>query len=187
MAKLEDLTPGAWVMGVLPDALVGIIEAKWHGSSVVELTYRDASGRLGSELLYRDREPTLEVAAAGRPWSFDGDGSLFRLVSEAHRIRLAHLFDPSRGLCDGIIDNAFTTITKEGADAVIVLTDSMLLDQRGQLLRPADGNLGEVDDETTLLGSSFLRTFARSRHSRRCAATEEALTGGVSRVRFRRR
>jgi hypothetical protein len=25
---------------------------------------------------------------------FDGDGHLFRLVSEAHRIRLAHLFDP---------------------------------------------------------------------------------------------
>src|SRR5207249_4106919 len=24
----------------------------------------------------------------------DGDGALFRLVSEAHRIRLAHLFDP---------------------------------------------------------------------------------------------
>jgi len=24
----------------------------------------------------------------------DGDGHLFRLVSEAHRIRLAHLFDP---------------------------------------------------------------------------------------------
>jgi hypothetical protein len=30
----------------------------------------------------------------GRPWSFDGDGALFRLVSEALRIRLAHLFDP---------------------------------------------------------------------------------------------
>jgi hypothetical protein len=28
MAKLEDLTPGSWVKGVLPDALVGIIEAK---------------------------------------------------------------------------------------------------------------------------------------------------------------
>ena len=39
MATLEDLTPGAWVKGVLPDALVGIIEARWHG--VVELTDRD--------------------------------------------------------------------------------------------------------------------------------------------------
>jgi SNF2 family DNA or RNA helicase len=45
-------------------------------------------------LLYRHDEPHLEVVEQGRPWSFDGDGSLFRLVSEAHRIRLAHLFDP---------------------------------------------------------------------------------------------
>ncbi len=28
------------------------------------------------------------------PWSFDGDGTTFRLVAEAHRIRFAHLFDP---------------------------------------------------------------------------------------------
>src|SRR5207253_4013701 len=44
--------------------------------------------------LYRHDEPRLEIVEAGRPWSFDGDGALFRLVSEAHRIRLAHLFDP---------------------------------------------------------------------------------------------
>ena len=30
----------------------------------------------------------------GRPWSFDGDGAAYRLVAEALRIRLAHLFDP---------------------------------------------------------------------------------------------
>jgi len=45
-------------------------------------------------VLYRHDEPRLEVVEQGRPWSFDGDGALFRLVSEAHRIRLAHLFDP---------------------------------------------------------------------------------------------
>jgi len=49
---------------------------------------------LGSELLYRDREATLEIAQAGRPWSFDADGAMLRLVSETYRIRLAHLFDP---------------------------------------------------------------------------------------------
>jgi SNF2 family DNA or RNA helicase len=94
MAKLEELTRGTWVKGILPDALVNIVDVKWHGSSVIELTYKDATGRLGSELLYRDRESSLEIASAGRPWSFDGDGALFRLVSEAHRIRLAYLFDP---------------------------------------------------------------------------------------------
>jgi hypothetical protein len=36
----------------------------------------------------------MEVTASEGPWSFDGDGALLRLVSEANRIRLAHLFDP---------------------------------------------------------------------------------------------
>ena len=40
----------------------------------------------------------------GRPWSFDGDGALFRLVSEAHRIRLAHLFDPVLAIHTSVVD-----------------------------------------------------------------------------------
>jgi hypothetical protein len=35
---------------------------------------QDPSGTLADELLYRHDEPRLEVAAEGRPWSFDGDG-----------------------------------------------------------------------------------------------------------------
>ena len=94
MAQLEDLTRGATVKGILPNQNVTVIDAKWHGSDVVELTYKDASGQPHTEILFRDREPTLDVATEGSPWSFDGDGALLRLVSEAHRIRLAHLFDP---------------------------------------------------------------------------------------------
>jgi superfamily II DNA or RNA helicase len=94
MASLEELTLGASVKGILPDNLVTVVAVKWIGTVAIELTYKDAAGKLGNELLYRDREPTLEVAVAGRPWSFDGDGAMFRLVSEAHRIRLAYLFDP---------------------------------------------------------------------------------------------
>jgi len=90
MARLEDLGPGAAVKGVLPDGLVTVVDVRWHGSNVAELTYKDAAGRLGSELLYRYREPTLEVVTTGRPWSFDGDGALLRLVSEAYRIHLAY-------------------------------------------------------------------------------------------------
>ena len=41
---------------------------------------------------------------AGRPWSFDGDGALFRLVSEAQRIRLAHLFDPLLAVHTSVVD-----------------------------------------------------------------------------------
>ncbi len=94
MARLEDLTRGASIKGILPDCLVTVVDVKWHGSAVVELTYKEPSGRLGSELLYRDRETTIEVVFPGAPWSFDGDGGMLRLVSEAYRIRLAYLFDP---------------------------------------------------------------------------------------------
>ncbi len=92
--KLEDLRPQASVRGVLPDATVTVVSVQWFGTDAVELTYKDPTGRVGNVLLYRDDEPRLELVEEGRPWSFDGDGTLFRLVSEAHRIRLAYLFDP---------------------------------------------------------------------------------------------
>src|SRR5579875_45150 len=92
--KLEDIQPHASVRGIVPDATVTVVSVQWFGSDVLELTYKDHDGRVGQLLLYRSDEPRLEVIAVGRPWSFDGDGALFRLVSEAHRIRLAYLFDP---------------------------------------------------------------------------------------------
>lgn len=94
MARLEDLQPNATVNGILPGCQVTVVGAQWFGSDALELTYKDPDGRVANTLLYRDDEDRLEMVEQGRPWSFDGDGSLFRLVSEAHRIRLAHLFDP---------------------------------------------------------------------------------------------
>jgi SNF2 family DNA or RNA helicase len=104
MAKLEDLTRGAAVKGILPDCLVTVVDVKWYGSAAVELTYKDPAGKPNVVLLYRDREPSLEIAETGRPWSFDGDGKLFRLVSEAHRINLAHLFDPLLAIHTSMVD-----------------------------------------------------------------------------------
>jgi SNF2 family DNA or RNA helicase len=92
--KLEQLQPNAVVSGIVPDALVTVISVQWFGSEALELTYKTASGRVANELFYRHDESRLELVEQGRPWSFDGDGALFRLVSEAQRIRLAHLFDP---------------------------------------------------------------------------------------------
>ncbi len=40
----------------------------------------------------------------GRPWSFDDHGVLFRLVSEAQRIRLAHLFDPVLAVHTSVVE-----------------------------------------------------------------------------------
>lgn len=104
MSKLEDLQPSAAVRGVLPDELVSVVSVQWFGSEALELTYKTAAGRVANELIYRHDEPRIEVVELGRPWSFDGDGALFRLVSEAQRIRLAHLFDPVLAVHTSIVD-----------------------------------------------------------------------------------
>jgi len=94
MATLEEIKPNCQVKGILPNDTVTILSVQWHGSDVVEVSYRGTTGHLGNELLFRDREATLEVIAPGTAWAFDADPTLFRLVSEAYRIRMAYLFDP---------------------------------------------------------------------------------------------
>ena len=94
MSKLEDLKPEAALRGILPETLVTVVSVRWHGSDAITLTHRSPTGQLGEQVLYRDDESRIEVVEQGRPWSFDGDGKLLRLVSEANRIKLAHLFDP---------------------------------------------------------------------------------------------
>jgi len=101
---LEDLQPDAVIRGVLPDALATIVSVAWHGSDALTLVYRAPNGRVADEILYRHDEPRLEIVETGRPWSFDGDGALFRLVAEAHRIRLAHLFDPVLAVHTSLVD-----------------------------------------------------------------------------------
>ena len=102
--KLEDLQPDATVRGILPDALVTVVSVEWYGADALTLVYRGPDGRLADEILYRHDEQRLEIVEAGRPWSFDGDGKLYRLVAEAHRIRLAHLFDPVLAVHTSLVD-----------------------------------------------------------------------------------
>ena len=104
MIRLEDLQPNASIRGILPDSLVTVVNVQWFGSEALELTYKDPGGRVANQLLYRHDEPRLEIVEQGRPWSFDGDGSLLRLVSEAHRIRLAYLFDPVLAVHTSLVD-----------------------------------------------------------------------------------
>ncbi len=102
--RLEDLRPQATVRGVLPDALVTVVHVQWFGSEALELTFKDPDGHVHNRLLYRHDEADLMVVEEGRPWSFDGDGALFRLVSEAHRIRLAHLFDSQLAVHTSLVE-----------------------------------------------------------------------------------
>jgi SNF2 family DNA or RNA helicase len=94
VATLENLRAGALIRGIAPSGPAKVVHVEWFGDQAVKVTYEDSSGAVRNRLVYRNEEPILEVVEAGRPWSFDADGSLLRLVSEAYRIRLAYLFDP---------------------------------------------------------------------------------------------
>ena len=104
VVALEDLQANAAVRGILSDGLVTVVSVQWFGSEALELTYKTPTGTVANELVYRHDEPKLEIVEVGRPWSFDGDGALFRLVSEAQRIHLAHLFDPVLAVHTSVVE-----------------------------------------------------------------------------------
>lgn len=92
--RLEDLKPGARVTGLTPDGPVELIAATWVGSDTLTAIFRTTAGGIAERTLFRDDEARLSLSEAGRNWSFEADGELLRLVTEATRIQLAHHFDP---------------------------------------------------------------------------------------------
>ena len=94
MPRLEDLAAGARVRGLAPQGVATIKHVEWQGDACVEVLYLDERGIPQQAILFRHDEPNLAFETATRPWSFDADGDLLRLVSEAYRIQLAWLFDP---------------------------------------------------------------------------------------------
>lgn len=116
MTKLENLNSGAVIKGILPHEPVTIINVTWHGSDAVEVTYKDAQGQAGNELLFRDSESRLELVTTGEPWRTYVDGRLLKLASEARRIQLGYLFDPFLAVHTSLIDPLPQQIT--GADGI---------------------------------------------------------------------
>ncbi|HBL50379.1 MAG TPA: RNA helicase [Firmicutes bacterium] len=94
MARLEEITVGSIVSGIASKEAATVVAAHWYGTAVLEVTFKDSKGHLASQLIYRENEESIEVLNNNLPWSFDADGNLLRLASEAYRINLAHIFDP---------------------------------------------------------------------------------------------
>jgi SNF2 family DNA or RNA helicase len=104
MARLEDLRSGASVIGIAPNQTVQIVNVEWIGDQAVNVVFRDQAGLVAERTLFRDDEHQLGLESQGRPWAFDADGGLLRLVTEANRIRLAHFFDPYLAIHSSLID-----------------------------------------------------------------------------------
>ena len=104
MTKLEDMQSGAMVAGVAPSQSVEVVSVDWIGNQAINVVYRVPGGSVAETTLYRDDEHRLSIEARGRVWSFDADGALLRLVTEANRIKLAHYFDPYLAIHTSLVD-----------------------------------------------------------------------------------
>ena len=104
MTCLEDLKPDALVKGLVGKEAVRLISVQRMGDMACQVFYRCQDGSTGDTIVFRSSEADLELVSGGRKWSFEGDGELFRLVSEAERIRLAYLFDPYVAVSSSTID-----------------------------------------------------------------------------------
>ena len=93
MVKLESIVTGLRLAGITGDQSVEVVATRAYGPNSLEVVWRGPDG-LGERIFDRSDEPKLRTISRGRRFAFDGDGDLFRLASEALRIRLAHLFDP---------------------------------------------------------------------------------------------
>ncbi len=94
MLKLEDINKNAQIAGLETGSVVRVITTEPVGDDAVTVYYKTADGRLLERMLFRSDEANLSLAEAGRPWAFDAPAADFKLVTEAYRINLAHLFDP---------------------------------------------------------------------------------------------
>ncbi len=153
--RLEEFQPSATIQGILPDDQVTVVSVQWFGSEALELTYKTSSGKVANELLYRHDEPRIEVVHQGRPWSFDGDGARFRLVSEAHRIRLAHLFDPVLAVHTSVVEPLPHQIT--------AVYDAMLPRQPLRFLLADDPGAGK-----TIMAGLFMKELIARGDLQRC-------------------
>ena len=79
--------------GVRADGPVEVLMFAPNGDRMGTLFIRSRAGGLEERLVSAEDALRFEVASDKR-WTFDADGDLFRLASEASRIQLAHLFDP---------------------------------------------------------------------------------------------
>ena len=104
MARLEDFTDGSVVLGIIPHEPVTVVTTKWHGTACLEVFYKTNRGQTGERVIYREDEESMVIVSKSLPWCFDVGGDKMRLVSEAYRIQLAHLFDPYLAVHTSSID-----------------------------------------------------------------------------------
>ena len=94
MLSPQDVKVGQMIRGLIAEQVVQVISAVPVTPDVSKVVLKDARGAFSERLLYPSDLQDCELVTPSSALSFDGDAEALRLVTEALRIRLAHLFDP---------------------------------------------------------------------------------------------
>lgn len=103
MSKLDQIRPGTVLHGILSEP-VTVVDVNRHSKDVMTLTYKDMSGHVSQQLLFDSSDNNIEIVEDGPKYGFNGNASIFRMVSEARRIQLAYLFDPLLAVNTSLVD-----------------------------------------------------------------------------------
>lgn len=155
MATLEELKAGTMVEGLSTTGSSKIVNVEWFGDQAVKVIFEDAEGSVQDRLVYRDEENTLKIVSSGRIWSFDADGELLRLVTEANRIKLAHHFDPYLAI--------HTSLVQPLPHQITAVYGEMLTRQPLRLLLADDPGAGK-----TIMAGLFIKELIARGDLERC-------------------
>lgn len=102
---LASLRAGQRLRGVLPGQPVTLVGVTPLDDALVEIFFRDDSGRTGERMITDADAGKLElVTELGNAPAFDGDPDEFRLAAEALRIKYAALYDPMAAVNSSDVD-----------------------------------------------------------------------------------
>lgn len=92
--QLSELTHGVSVRGLIAEQVVQVLSATQVAPDILSVVLKDAQGQFTERLVYPEDLLDCAIVTPQAAFQFDGDATRLRLVSEAIRIQLAHLFDP---------------------------------------------------------------------------------------------
>ena len=152
--KLEEIKSGAVVGGIDPGEPVRIVSVDTAGPDAVTVYYKTTGGKLLERMLFRSDEASLVLETPGRPWSFDAPAEDYKLVLEALRINVAHLFDPMMAV--------HTSNVEPFPHQVTAVYESMLPRQPLRYVLADDPGAGK-----TIMAGLFLRELMMRADARR--------------------
>ena len=102
--NLHELTKGKKLRGFVPNQVVELISVKFRGNEFAEVIYKDERGNFDSQIVSADQLEEMNLVEVTSQWQFDGDSKIFRLVSEAYRMSVAHLFEKYLAVHSALIE-----------------------------------------------------------------------------------